>query len=617
MDPIRPLRRWLHQNLFGEARWVSGWMNLLPHRSPPRSTLIAPPRLDRQVEVATASMGWQDWSMTRWFLVRSFRRESVHPRLTQQGTNKTGATSRSRVLVWWLLAILVAKGTLNLAAASSKPPNVLLIIADDWGAHAGVYGTPWIRTPNFDRIAREGLLFRQAYTPVAKCAPSRAILLTGRHAWQNQEAANHLAYFPVTLKTWPEVLVENGWHVGFTGKGWAPGIANTSDGKPRSLTGPAFQRRKAEPPTPFISANDYAANFAEFLDAAPSGKPWCFWAGPAEPHRRYEHRSGLTKGGRSPKDIDRVPAYWPDEETVRVDMLDYAFATEHVDRHVGRMIGELERRRLLDSTLIIVTSDHGMPFPRVKGHAYRDSNHVPLALRWPAGLKHPGRISDDFVDFTDIAPTILDLAGVNVTASGMLPVTGRSWRPILESARGGRVEPGRDHVLVGKERTDVGRPMDWGYPIRGIITDEFLYLINHEPTRWPTGNPETGYLDTDGSPTKTLILERGRRDRRDIFWRLCFGMRPAEEFFDLRADPDCVKNLAELPEHRARINALRRRLESSLTVQDDPRSRGQGSVFDQYPPTAGRNFYERHQRGEAVEANWVEPSDFEPHPVVP
>jgi N-sulfoglucosamine sulfohydrolase len=120
--------------------------------------------------------------------------------------------------------------------------------------------------------------------------------------------------------------------------------------------------------------------------------------------------------------------------------------------------------------------------------------------------------------------------------------------------------PERDHVLIGKERTDVGRPHNWGYPIRGIVTASHLYLRNYEPTRWPAGNPETGYLDTDGSPTKTLILELGRQNRADHFWQLNFGMRPAEELYDVRTDTDCVHNLAagsiEL------VRSLRERMET-------------------------------------------------------
>ncbi|MFY7875399.1 MAG: sulfatase-like hydrolase/transferase, partial [Pirellula sp.] len=260
-------------------------------------------------------------------------------------------------LVLLLLASL--SGTLSLNASDALRPNILFAIADDWGLHAGAYGTPWVKTVAFDRVAREGLLFRNAYTPMAKCAPSRAILLTGRHLWQNEEAGNHLAVFPPKLKSWPEVLMEKGWHVGITGKGWGPGIANDIHGKPRAITGNRFDKFRSTPPAQAMENNDYAANFKDFLDVAPSDTPWCFWYGSIEPHRPYEFQVGVNKGGKQLEDIDRVPGYWPDNETVRHDMLDYAFEVEHMDNHLGRMLDELEHRGLLDNTLVIVTSDHG------------------------------------------------------------------------------------------------------------------------------------------------------------------------------------------------------------------------------------------------------------------
>ena len=199
----------------------------------------------------------------------------------------------------------------------------------------------------------------------------------------------------------------------------------------------------------------------------------------------------------------------------------------------------------------------------------------------------------------------------------MMPMTGKSWRPILESTNAGRVIPERDHVLIGKERNDVGRPHNWGYPIRGIVTAEALYLHNYEPARWPAGNPETGYLDTDGSPTKTLILERGRTNRADRYWQMNFGLRPAHELYDLLADRDCVRNLAADPAHTGRIAALRQRMETTLKAQGDPRMAGRGEVFDHYKPSEGDGLYEQFMRGEAVKTGWVNPIDFEPQPVKP
>ncbi len=263
---------------------------------------------------------------------------------------------------------------------SPQPPNILFAIADDWGTHAGAYGTKWVRTPNFDRIAREGVLFQHAYTPMAKCAPSRAILLTGRHLWQNEEAGNHMAYFQPSSRAGPKFCKSAVGTWGSLAKVGAQASLNDAQGKPRQLTGKPFNARKSPAPTSSMAANDYAANFVDFLDAAPAGRPWCFWYGCQEPHRDYEFQSGVKKGGKQLSDIDRVPDYWPDEETVRHDMLDYAFEVEHMDHHLGRMLVELEKRQLLEHTLIIVTSDHGMPFPRVKGYAYHDSNHVPMAI---------------------------------------------------------------------------------------------------------------------------------------------------------------------------------------------------------------------------------------------
>lgn len=500
---------------------------------------------------------------------------------------------------------------------SSVPPNILFAIADDWGLHAGAYGTPWVNTPAFDRIAKEGLLFKNAFTPMAKCAPSRAIVLTGRHLWQNEEAGNHMAYFPAKLKSWPEVLTEKGWHMGITGKGWGPGIANNEAGKPRAITGKPFNARKAKPLTNAISNNDYAANFIDFLEAAPEGKPWCFWYGSTEPHRGYEFQSGVNKAGKKLSDIDHVPGYWPDHETVRHDMLDYALEVEHTDNHLAKMLETLQQRKMLDNTIIIVTSDHGMPFPRVKGYAYHDSNHIPLAIRWPGGVEGAGRVIEDFVDFTDLAATILDVAGIAEADSGMMPITGKSWREIFESDKTGQVVAARDHVLIGKERTDVGRPQNQGYPIRGIVTATHLFLKNYEPTRWPAGNPETGYLDTDGSPTKSLILELGREDRNDFYWRLNFGKRPAKELYSLTDDRDCVLNLADSLSQIDVISDLEQRLEKELLAQGDPRMLGNGERFDQYPPTTGDGFYEKFMRGEKVNSGWVNETDFEKAPIEP
>ena len=522
-------------------------------------------------------------------------------------------------ILWLMFGLFVCSVQLQAQTQRSpRRPNILFAIADDWGfGHAGAYGATWVKTPAFDRVARAGILFTRAYTPNAKCAPSRAILLTGRNSWQLEEAANHIPFFPAKFKTWAEALRDNGYFTGLTMKGWGPGVANDASGKPREMVGRPFNARKLKPQASGIGNNDYAGNFEDFLKTAPKDAPWSFWYGAVEPHREYEYGSGVAKGGKRLTDLPRVPSFWPDNEIVRNDMLDYAFEVEHFDNHLGRMIEMLEKNGALENTIIIVTSDHGMPFPRSKGQAYEYSNHVPLAVMWPRGIKAAGRTVNDYVSFADIAPTLLELAGLSWQKAGMQAITGRSLSEIFQATKNGQVIAARDHVLVGKERTDIGRPNDAGYPIRSIVKNDVLYLRNFEIDRWPTGNPETGYLDCDAGATKTFILQERRDKGQSKSWDFSFGKRVGEELYDLKRDPDCVNNLAASATHTALKTKLRAQMERELKAQGDPRMFGKGAIFDQYlySDEKNRDFYNRFMRGEKLKAGWVLDSDFEPAPI--
>jgi N-sulfoglucosamine sulfohydrolase len=505
--------------------------------------------------------------------------------------------------------------TRNYARADERP-NILFCLADDWSyPHAGAYSCTWVRTPGFDRVAKEGLLFTRAYTPNAKCAPSRSIILTGRNSWQLGEACNHNCEFPPDLKVVTEVLEEHGYFVGKTGKGWGPGRARDANGQPRPLLGKSFDTRTTKPPTSAISRNDYAANFQDFLAEKPHDRPWFFWYGSTEPHRAYEFQSGIKLTGKSLADVKWVPPYWPDNEVVRTDLLDYALEVEYFDHHLQKMLELLEQSGELDNTIVIVTSDNGMPFPRMKGQCYELSNHMPLAIMWKRGIAHPGRVIEDFVSFADFAPTFLELAGVEWEKSGMADFAGRSLMNILKSDRSGQVDPSRTFVLVGKERHDVGRPHDWGYPIRGIREGPWLYLRNYEPTRWPAGNPETGYLNCDGSPTKTEILHARRENRNLANWQACFGKRPPEELYNVVEDPECHHNLIQ--QHADVAHSLSQKMTELLRQEQDPRMFGQGDIFEKYPyiDPKTQNFYERFMAGEKISAGWVNPDDFESAPI--
>ena len=502
--------------------------------------------------------------------------------------------------------------------AAAPRPNILFCIADDASyPHMGAYGCDWVETPAFDRVARDGILFTRAYTPNAKCAPSRSCILTGRNSWQLEEAANHWPDFPAKFKTYPEALAENGYHIGYTGKGWGPGHTGQIDGKNRQLCGPAYQQHKTKPPAGGMSGCDYAKNFGRFLAERPAGSPFCFWYGGFEPHRGYEYKSGITKGGKKLDDIDKVFDFWPDNETVRTDILDYAYEIDYFDTHLGRMLKKLEQLGELDNTLVIVTADNGMPFPRIKGQEYELSNHLPLAAMWADGIKNPGRVVDDFVSFIDFAPTFLIAAGIGESKSGMQALSGRALATIFQSRRGGIVQPDRDHVLIGKERHDIGRPNDVGYPIRGIVKGDFLYIHNFETDRWPSGNPETGYLNCDGSPTKTECIEARKKPGMEQYWQMAFGRRPAQELYNIKKDPACTNNMAEKKEYEPKTRQLKKQLFTELKKQGDPRMFGQGHIFDEYEyvDRNSQGFYERYMSGEKLNAGWVNKSDFEKEPI--
>jgi hypothetical protein len=499
---------------------------------------------------------------------------------------------------------------------TDKRPNILIAMGDDISfPHMGAYGTTWVKTPGFDRVARNGILFNNAYTPNAKSSPSRACFLTGRNSWQLEEAANHAPCFPKKFRTFMEVLGQNGYYTGYTAKGWAPGVANDSTGKLRLMTGKAFNSKTLDPPSDGISNIDYAANFSDFLDSRKDNQPFCFWYGSHEPHRKYEYGSGIKKGGKQLMDIKAVPGFWPDNPIVRNDILDYAFEIEHFDNHLVRMLEILEKRGELENTIVIVTADNGMPFPRAKGQVYEYSNHVPLAIMWGKGLKNPGRKIFDFISFIDFAPTLLEIAGVAPGNAGMQKITGRSFTDIFSSGKKGFVSKDRKNVILGRERNDVGRPDDAGYPVRGIIEDGYLLLSNYYSGRWPAGNPETGYLDCDGSPTKSLILSMRRAGISAEYWKLSFGKRSDEELYDIGADPECLNNLAG----NAGYNSMKRKLHDELYLklleQDDPRAYGKGDIFDKYPNAdeTVRNFYTRFMKGELnrQSAAWVDSTDFE------
>ncbi|MEX0322871.1 MAG: sulfatase [Puniceicoccaceae bacterium] len=476
-----------------------------------------------------------------------------------------------------IIATLLLAGSWLLATGQETVrPNILFCIADDASAVSfGPYGDTFIDTPAIDKLASGGVVFENAFNCNPKCAPARACIVTGKYSWQLKEATNHWPHFPPEFKYYPHLLMEAGYHVGFTGKGWGPGSYDTE----HNPAGPVYNKLNKKPPYKAMASTDYAANFSAFLDELEEGESFCFWLGTKEPHRAYE-LDAYKKAGKKLEDAV-VPPYYPDNATIRGDILDYSLEVEWYDTHVGRAVAELEKRGLLDNTLILVTSDHGMPFPRVKGQIYEEGFHVPLIAYWK-GVIEPGRRIEDFVSFPDIAPTLMKIAGEKVHPQ----MTGKDFLRQLKSKKSGQIDKSRDYVLLGKERHDTGRAnedgTDLAYPVRAIRTKNFLYAHNIKPERWPVGNPEYGLRNTDASPTKSYLTDLDQQDPEFKFYEMSFGMRPEHELYSMTKDIHCVENLADNPEYAEVMARLRKQMESELIEQGDPRTLGKGDIFDEY-----------------------------------
>ncbi len=465
-----------------------------------------------------------------------------------------------------------------------KRPNILFTLADD-ASHFGIYGHGFVNTPNIDNIAREGVLFENAFTSNPKCAPSRATILAGRFTWEMEEACNHFAYFPNKFALLPDLLDENGYFTGYTGKGWKPGDYKRS-GLKRNPAGNEYNKYTLTPPTNTrIDVCDYAANFEDFLSQRPEGMPFYFWYGASEPHRPYSFGEGI-RAGKAIKDIDKVPSYWPDCDEVRIDMLDYAYEIEWLDMHLGRMLSKLEEIGELDNTIVIATSDNGCAFPRVKGQMYERDFHLPMVAQWKAKSKKAGRRIKDIISFTDIAPTILDAAGVPPCSS----MTGKSFLDIFLTDQEGQINSDRTVTYFGREKHDAGRENDLGYPVRCIRNHKYLYVRNFEPDRWPAGNPETGYTNCDYSPTKRKVLSL-HDEGQSYYYNLAFGKRPLEEFYDIEEDPECLYNLALETKYDDTRKAMWKQLESFLLKTKDPRLVISQDYFDKMKTIVDGTYY--------------------------
>ncbi|HYG76451.1 MAG TPA: sulfatase [Planctomycetota bacterium] len=447
------------------------------------------------------------------------------------------------------------------AGAADPRPNILFMIADDWSfPHASAYGDKVVKTPTFDAIAAGGALFKHSYCASPSCTPSRSAILTGQAVHRLKNSGNLWSVLPTEYKIYPELLQAAGYVTGLQQKGWGPGQL---DGRKHNPAGPTFKTIK------------------EFMETVPADKPFCFWYGSHDPHRPYNKGSGAASGMKI-EDVE-VPPFLPDTPEVRSDILDYYLEVQRFDRDCGEILKLLEESGRTGNTIVVMTSDNGMPFPRAKANLYDSGTHMPLAIRWPAKIKG-GQVIDSFVSHTDFAPTFLAAVGLPAEPD----MTGRSLLPLMTGSATAEELRERETIFFERERHANVREGNLGYPSRAVRTSEFLYIRNLRPDRYPAGDPvlwhSVGpYGDIDASPSKELITQKKQSPEIEKFFRLACEKRPEEELFDLRKDPAQIFNVANDTQYAETKKKLRSALDKWMNSTQDPRTDPANDVFDSYP----------------------------------
>lgn len=496
-----------------------------------------------------------------------------------------------------------------------RRPNILIAIADDQSfAHTSFAGSRFVETPGFDRIARSGVYFMNCYASSPGSAPSRGALVTGRHHWQNEQSGQHGSSWMKKYVPFVDLLDAAGYHTGYTGKGVAPFryAQNPSDSlwRKENAAGKAYNRHRygeGGHPDPRsangISRTDYLSNFEEFMEEKEPGQPFYFWYGGDEPHRGYE-KDAWKRNGKT-LSMAELPAFMPDSEETRGDLLDYAVEIEWFDRHLEAMLNLLDSIGELEHTIVIVTADNGMPFPRAKAHCYEYGVHVPLAISYPSHFPAE-RVVSDPVSFVDIAPTLLEIAGIS--EEGMMPITGRSLLRLLRSSQSGLGNKNRRYVFAGRERHSSSRWNNLGFPQRAIRGGNYLLIWNMKPLRWPAGDPQAlkpgveeellpmygldekgvhhsdwAFTDIDASPSKSYLIEQHSNDSVIAYFELAYDKVPEYELYNVSEDPSCLENLYGKKDYASVERKLKKELLKELRSTGDPRIVGsEKGVFDTY-----------------------------------
>ncbi len=511
------------------------------------------------------------------------------------------------------------------SAAQELRPNVVFAFADDWGRLASVYArldadaslNSVVPTPHIDRIAKRGVVFRHAFANAPSCTPCRSSLLSGQHFWRTGRGAIlQGAVWDSTIPSFPLLLQEAGYHIGKTYKVWSPGVPADAPfgGQAHSYqkAGTRFNQfsqhvtRLVAAGQPIAEAkqvlyDEVRQNFRQMLEQRQPGQPFYYWYGPTNVHRHWVQGSGKELWGIDPDSLQgKLPPFLPDVPEVREDLADYFGEIAAFDASIGVLLDELEQNGELDNTLWVISGDHGPPgFPFGKCNLYDFGSAVPLVIAGP-GVPG-GRVVDDFTTLPDLAPTFLEVAGVEIPPT----MTARSLWPVLQSDQAGQVDPSRSAAFFGRERhVEMARAGNLPYPQRAIRTRDYAFIINFQPSRFPLGDPyhldsdqEPDYAeltrstfvtlpDEDAGPTKAWLVTRRKDPQWQPFYERAYGRRPQEELYDMRQDPQQMRNLADDPQYQSVAESLRKRLLDELKSTQDPRVTGDGQYFET-PPLAG------------------------------
>jgi N-sulfoglucosamine sulfohydrolase len=391
-------------------------------------------------------------------------------------------------------------------------PNIVFLISDDHSVpDLGCYGNSAIRTPNLDRMAREGMRFQNAIVASPQCSPNRSAIFTGCSPHTTSTSRLHTP-FPEWERTYIEGLQERGYFVGAFRK---------------VHQGEEFDKR-------WNWYGGMEIDFERFFQAAPAGKPFFLHVGFTDPHRPY--KSGAVSPPHDPAKVV-APKFLPDSPEVRADIAHYYDYISRMDAQCGQLFDQLRKRKLEKDTLVIFTGDNGMPFPRAKGTCYEPGIRVPLLAWWPGRIS-AGAVRNELISHVDLPATWLDAAGVEPPKK----MQGRSFL----------------NLLLGKEykpNSAVFSERNWHDnfdPIRCVRTARYKLIFNAMPQL-----PYRPTQDLENSPSWQSYVELARRGKLSLVHRrLLDPSRPMLELYDLETDPDEFSNLAGDPKHAAVLEGL-------------------------------------------------------------